>query len=104
MKLTLNKQVHVLNDDKLIYKIASFSEIGSTGICMLVELELVAGYDYVNPDENNQQGYVTAGQFVDDVQSHDFTWLPMDETIGERLKDEGFKVIDIERYKIHQQV
>ncbi len=102
MKMELYKPVYVINEDKLIYKIYSVEQLGSTEICYNYNFELVAGHDYINPDESNAQGFVSAGNFVEHVQYDSLTVLPLSESLGERLADEGYKVINIDDYKIHK--
>ena len=99
--MNLYSDLHVINEDKFIYKVVSYKEIGSASHCLEYELELVAGWEYINPDYNNVQGYVEAGAFVEEIQYHSFTVYPLQESLGERLEEEGFKVIDIKDYEIH---
>lgn len=102
MTTSIKNSIHVLHaEDNLIYRIDSLRELGSSGLGFLYTLELVAGYDYINPDYSNAQGYVGKDNFVDDVHSVDFTVYPLEESLGERLKEEGFEVINIKDYTIH---
>lgn len=93
---------HVKNGDKLIYKLTSFRQLQSSEIGFLVSMELIAGYDYINPDYNNVQGYVSKENFVENVHSYDITFYPLAETLKEALSDNDFEVININDYKIHQ--
>lgn len=102
MRMQLYKEVYVINEDNLIYKLTSVEQLGSESICYSYNMELVAGRDYINPDENNAQGFVGAKRFVEHVQHDNITVLPLEESLGERLKDEGYKVINIDDYKIHE--
>ena len=86
---------------KFIYKIDTVKEIGSGSHALQYELELVAGHDYINPDENDIQGFVDNRAFVESVQYEDLTVFPLEESLGERLKEEGYRVINIDDYKIH---
>lgn len=63
-----NHKFYVLNEDsKLVYKVGEYETYhDSEGIH--IHLELVAGWDYVNPDENDVQGWCPADRFVEDVQ------------------------------------
>lgn len=101
MRMNIYAPTHVINEDKFIYKIISVEQLGANEIAYSYNLELVAGYDYINPDENNIQGYVEAKGFTENVQWETFTVYPLTESLGERLEDEGYKVIKIEDYKIH---
>lgn len=99
--MNLNNNLHVINEDRFIYKIVSYTEVGSSSHCLSYELELVAGWEYIHPDYNNKRGFVDAEAFIDDVQNYSFTVYPLQESLGERLEEEGFKVIDINDYEIH---
>lgn len=94
--------IYVINESRFIYKIVSFYELGSTEFLLNYNLELVAGFDYINPDENNAQGFISANMFVDYVQTDNITVFPLSESLGDRLKEEGYKVININDYKIHE--
>jgi hypothetical protein len=102
MRIHLAKEIYAINEDKLIYKLYEIEVTNYTGgFYNECKLELVAGHDYINPDMSNAQGFVTADKFVGHVQHHSFVVYPMDETIEGRLNEEGFKIINIEDYKIH---
>jgi isopentenyldiphosphate isomerase len=101
MKMELYKPVHVINEDKLIYKVYSVEQLGSEEICYNYNFELIAGHDYINPDESDAQGFVTADKFVEYLQHHNITVFPLTESLGSRLEEDGFTVINIEDYKIH---
>jgi len=94
------ENVYVINDSKLIFKVDFERQLDSKEYGLLYRLELVAGYDYVNADENDLQGFVGASRFIDDVQLEHFTVYPMDETIKDRLIEEGYTLINIKDYKI----
>ena len=91
--------LYVQNEEKMVYKVEMESRQPSE-FYYLLNLELVAGWDYVNPDENDIQGYVSANMFVEEEQYHSYTFYPMDETILERLKDEGYERVYIEELQI----
>ena len=100
--MNLRYPIHVLDvHRKFIYKIDTVKELGSGSHALQYELELVAGHDYINPDENDIQGFVDAEAFTEDVQYEDITVFPLDESLGVRLKEEGYRVIKIDDYKIH---
>lgn len=100
--IQLRTQVHVINEEKYIYKISQFRELQSSELGFTYDLDLVAGYDYINPDENDIQGFVSAENFTDEVQGDILTVYPLSESLGERLEESGYKVIDITKYKIHK--
>lgn len=100
--MELRTEVYVINEEKMIYKISRYRELQSSTLGFTYDLDLVAGYDYINPDENDIQGFVEAKNFTDDVQSDILTVYPLSESLGERLEESGYKVIKIEDYKIHE--
>lgn len=82
-----NHKFYVLNsDENLVYKVREY-ETFSGHDAIHIHLELVAGWDYVNPDENDVQGWCPADRFVEDVQS---------ETIAQYFLVEGMKEALIE--------
>ena len=83
----------VQNEDKLVYKVEMKLQHESE-MYYLLNLELVCGWDYVNPDENDIQGYVGAENFVEHVQYHSYTFYPMLESGLERLEEEGYTKVD----------
>ncbi|MED3976078.1 hypothetical protein P4639_22030 [Priestia megaterium] len=98
----INANIHVINDEKFIYKIESVRQIDSSEYALSYTLELVAGWDYINPDNNDVQGFVSAKNFIDAVQIDFMSVYPLSESLGERLKEEGYKVIDISNYNIKE--
>lgn len=100
--MELRTEVYVINEEKMIYKISRYRELQSSTLGFTYDLDLVAGYDYINSDENDIQGFVEAKNFTDDVQSDILTVYPLSESLGERLEESGYTVIKIEDYKIHE--
>jgi len=100
--LDLYGTTYVKNSDKKLYKLTSFRQLQSTEIGFLFSLELVAGYDYISPDYNDIQGYVSKENFIEDIHNEDFTFYPLAETLKEALADNDYEVINIDDYKIHQ--
>ncbi|AIF72148.1 hypothetical protein LD11_gp272 [Bacillus phage Riley] len=98
----LRGELHVISENKFIYKVESYRQLESSEIGFLYNLELVAGYDYINPDYSNVQGYVSKENFVENIHLEQITFYPMSETLAEALDDNGYKVININDYKIHQ--
>lgn len=91
--------LYVESEDKFVYKVEMVARQKESFYYSL-ELELIAGWDYVNPDENNIQGYVGADRFTESVQGDYLTFYPMDETILERLDDAGYKPVTLEELKV----
>ena len=92
------EKVYVKNDDKMVYEVSLQRHGGA--FYHLITLELVCGWDYVNPDENDIQGYVKPERFVDGVQYESLTFYPLDETILGRLEEEGYKRVYLEELGI----
>lgn len=97
----ISNPIYVLNEDKFIYKIEEFRQLSSIEPCFSYELDLVAGHDYIEPDYSDKQGYVSKEAFTSSVQSDDVTVFPLSETLTDRLKEEGYIIINIDNYKIH---
>lgn len=100
--MKIRNDIYLTNEDRLIYKLVEIEELDSNDLCMVVNLELIAGWDYINPDESNAQGYVSAENFVDDVQLEQFTFLPESETLKDCYHENNFVRVDINTIKIHQ--
>lgn len=91
--------LYVQNENKMVYKVEMKPQQASEFYYHL-HLELVAGWDYVNPDENDIQGYVGADRFIEDVQLEILTFYPINESIIERLEDEDYKRVNINELQI----
>ena len=88
-----SKKIYVRNDDKMAYEVNSI-EIYDGCDYMKLNLVLVAGWDYVNPDDNDIQGYVGADRFVEDVQTETENCYFMKESITECLEDNGWIILN----------
>ncbi len=89
-----NHKFYVLNEDaKLVYKVGEYETYhDSEGIH--IQLELVAGWDYVNPDENDVQGWCPADRFVEDVQWEMVFQYFLVEGMKEALEENGYTILD----------
>lgn len=91
-------ELYVKNDDNLIYQVVNRTTIPDQGkdnhLVDYWNLELVCGRDYTNPDENDNQGWVSANNFTQHVQTESITVFPMDESLKDRLEEEGYKVVE----------
>lgn len=63
-----NKSFYAMTENKLVYKVSEFETYDGYD-SIHYSLELIAGWDYINPDWTNEQGFCKAENFVDDVQS-----------------------------------
>ena len=77
--------------DNLIYEI----KLGlRDDVHTQVNLNLVCGWDYINPDENDIQGYVSSDKFIDNVQYDLCSWLYWDESLKECLIDNDYEIVE----------
>lgn len=82
----------LVKKDGLIYEVKVPSVICSTDMSLIYNLALVCGFDYIDPDNNDLQGWVDASRFTSHVQDEDILVL-FDESLSDRLKEEGFEII-----------
>ncbi len=89
--------IYAKTNNGLIYKATQF-ETYDNQCCASIELELAAGWDYVNPDYNNVMGWVGADNFIDDCQYESVVWNIFNEGIKEALTESGYTLVD-ENYR-----
>jgi hypothetical protein len=77
--------------DGLIYEVTKVRVHDQRNLSLTYDLELICGYDYVNPDESDIQGWVSPNNFVEDVQD-DTILVYFDESLKDRLIEEGFSI------------
>lgn len=85
--------IYVKNDDKLVYKVESV-EIYDNYNSLRLNLKLVCGWDYVNPDYNDVQGWCPADRFIEDVQSEMEICYFLKESVKECLEDNGYEILE----------
>lgn len=89
-----NNKFYVVNDDeKMVYKVGEY-ETYSNCTYLQINLELVAGWDYVNPDYNDVQGWCPADRFVEDVQFEMVSQYFLKEGMEEALEANGYTVLE----------
>ncbi len=88
-----NHKFYVINEENLVYKVGEFETYGNADF-ITFELELVAGLDYVNPDESDIQDWVSAENFVDDVQYEYINQLFLVESAKEVLEYHGYTILE----------
>lgn len=88
-----NHKFYVINEENLVYKVGEFETYGNADF-ITWELELVAGLDYVNPDESDIQDWVEADNFVDDVQYEYVNQLFLVEGAKEALEYHDYKILE----------
>lgn len=89
--MKFSKQLFVENSDHLIYKLKDI-ELMENGLAYLY-LDLVCGYDYVDPDNSDKQGYVDKSKFVEEVQHEIVSCDILAESMVEALKNDGFDIL-----------
>lgn len=87
------KSIYVKNEDKMIYKIVSF-EAYDGYTTLTYDLELVAGYDYIDPDNNDIQGYVSAEKFIEEVRTETVVQYFFEEGLKDCLEENGYEILD----------
>lgn len=94
MKVYLgNRKIYVKNEDNKIYVINE-AEMHDGEPTIRYSMDLVCGWDYVNPDAGNLQGYVGAESFIDDVQWESVGQYWLDESLTECLTSNGYEILD----------
>ena len=95
MKVYLeNKKFYVVNEtEKLVYMVSEYNVHHDCGY-IAINLELVAGWDYVNPDENDVQGWCPADRFVEDVQMEIIPQYFLVEGMKEALEANDYTVLE----------
>ena len=86
------KKTYVMHiEDKMIYKLEKEMRVDGW---LDLTLELVCGWDYINADENDEQGYVGKEYFVEEAEFEYLSCDIMNESIMQVLNENGLKVIE----------
>lgn len=89
-----NHKFYVVNDaENLVYMVNQF-EAYYNSEAIHIHLELVAGWDYVNPDENDVQGWCPADRFVEDVQTEIIAQYFLVEGMKEALTENDYTILE----------
>lgn len=89
-----DKKFYVIDEDeKLVYKVGEY-ETFSGSTFLQINLELVAGWDYVNPDENDVQGWCPADRFVEDIQFESAIQYFLVEGMKEALEQNSYTILE----------
>lgn len=89
-----NNKFYVVDEaEKLVYKVGEFS-VYDNSTAIEIHLELVAGWDYVNPDENDIQGWCPANRFIEEVQDEYINQYFLVEGMKESLQENGYTVLE----------
>lgn len=86
------KNTYVMHtEDKMIYTLKK--EMRADGWIDLT-LELVCGWDYINADESDAQGFVGKDNFVEEAEFEYLSCDIMNESIIQVLAENGYRVIE----------
>lgn len=89
-----SNKFYVMNDaENLVYKVSEYETFSNCDY-LLISLELVAGWDYVNPDENDVQGWCSADKFVEDVQFESIAQYFLVEGMKEALTANDYTILE----------
>lgn len=87
-----NHKFYVVNEENLVYKVGEY-ETFSNADCITFGLELVAGLDYVDVDYSDIQDWVSAENFVDDVQYECINQYFLVEGAKEAFEANGYTIL-----------
>lgn len=88
------KKIYVIDEDtKLVYVVHRYSTYYDCD-WLDVELRLVCGWDYVDPDNSDVQGWCTADRFTEDVQFESVIQYFFVEGMKEALEANGYTVLE----------
>jgi len=88
-----SKAIFVQDDDKHVYKVESM-EIYDGYNSLRLNLVLVCGWDYINPDTSDVQGWCKADRFIEDVQDVQEICYIMQESVTECLEANGYEILE----------
>lgn len=88
-----NKKVYVKNEDNLIYEVVSMDAFSGTDSIHL-NLELLGGYDYIDVDYSDVQGYVSKENFTEDLHTTTEVFYFMQESMVECLEENGYTILN----------
>lgn len=86
------EKVTYVKQDGMIYKIEEI-EMRKDG-WLNITLELVCGYDYIDVDGSNAQGFVGKDNFVEEAEFEYISCDIMNESITAALEYNGYKIIE----------
>ena len=92
MKTYLGSNEMTVVQDNLKYQVKSFETYDGCSNAT-INLELIAGWDYINPDMSDVQGWCPPERFTEDVQDEYCVWSFLNESMKECLIDEGYEII-----------
>lgn len=90
----IDHKVYAKNNENLVYVVESVTSYNNGCDYMQINLKLVAGLDYINPDESDVQGWCSADNFVDEVQDEYVTQYFVTESMIECLEENGYTIME----------
>lgn len=87
------KAIFAKNEDNLVYRLKSM-EMYDGYDSLRLNLVLVCGFDYINPDISDEQGWCPANKFIEDVQDTQEICYIMSESIKECLEVNGYEILE----------
>lgn len=90
----IDSKIYVRNNDNLIYVVESVTSYNNGCDYLQVNLKLVAGIDYISPDENDVQGWCSANNFVEEVQEDSINQYFIKESMIEALESNGYTIVE----------
>lgn len=95
MKVYFNsfKKYAYNKEEKLIYKVVRLDTFDDADYAH-VFMELVAFWDYKNPDENDIQGWCPADRAIEEVQDETVQCCIFKESIETALEENDYTVLD----------
>lgn len=90
--MKFSKRLFVENSDHLIYELKDI-ELMENGLAYLY-LDLVCGYDYIDPDNSNEQGYVDKSNFVEEAHHEIVSCDVLKESLVKAFNDDGYNVLE----------
>jgi membrane peptidoglycan carboxypeptidase len=87
-----NHSIYVINGENLVYKVGEYEAFDNADY-LLFELELVAGLDYVDVDYSDIQDWVSADNYIDDVQYEYINQYFLVEGTKEALEANGYTIL-----------
>ena len=89
-----SNKFYVMNEaEKLVYKVGEYETYYGHD-ALHIHLELVAGWDYVNPDYNDVQGWCPADRFVEEVQTEIIAQYFLVEGMKESLEANDYTILE----------
>lgn len=92
MKKYIDKFYVITEDNKFVYEVNTI-DIYDNSNAIYINLELVSGWDYIAPDDNDIQGWCKAENFVEDVQTEIITQYFIEESMREALSENGYLIL-----------